>query len=248
MRVIIPVAGRGTRLSHITSHLAKTLISVGGRPVLGRILDWVSPMAVSELVIVIGYLGDQVKAYIETQYDGQLPPIRFVEQSAPEGSGQAVWLALKDTVHSRESVLVINGDVIPIGQGAAVFQGKLKHADSQKPPFSMLSVQEVADASRYGVVEVDSRGWVTSLEEKPATPKSNLIISGCYYLKRSDYLFNALDILIRYNVRLKGEFHLTASLRHMLAFGESMYTQNLTALDCGNLVGIAAAESYFQTK
>ena len=211
MRVIIPVVdGR------------KSLINVADRPVLGHILDWVNGMDFTEVVIVTRDFGEGIKQYLNANYTGRFP-LRYIDQTEPMGSGGAVWLALQDVPRSQSPVLIINGDRIPVGGGAVDFKRQMSAAE--KPPFSVLGVMTVENPEAYGVVEVDNRRWVSRLVEQPAHPTTNLVMSGVFYLKRTDYLFDALDTLIRYNVRLNGEFHLIGGLIRMFQFGESLQTQ-----------------------
>ena len=211
MRVIIPIAdGRDS------------LINVADRPVLGHILDWVNGMDFTEVVIVTSDFGEDIKPYLNANYTGRFP-IHYIDQTEPIGSGGAVWLALQDISRSQSPVLIINGDRIPVGGGAVAFKGQMSSKD--KPPSSVLAVMAVENPEDYGVVELDNRRWVSKLVEKPANPTTNLVMSGIFYLKRADYLYDALDTLIRYNVRLNGEFHLTGGLIRMFQFGESIQTQ-----------------------
>lgn len=218
MRVIIPIDdGR------------KSLIDVAEHPVVGHILDWVDGVDLSEVVIVIADSnGEEVKSYIDTNYTGRFP-IRYIRQTEPNGSGGAAWLALRDISRSQSPVLIVSGDRIPVGDGAVDFKRQMSAAE--KPAFSTLGVMRVKNPKDYGVVELDKRGWVSRLSEKPDNPTTNLAMSGIFYLKRADYLFDALDTLIRYNVRLKGEFHLTGGLIHMFQFGESIQAQFVRTCD-----------------
>ena len=231
MRIIIPIADG-----------QKSLINVADRPVLGHILDWVDGMDLNEVVIV-GNFSEGVRSYVDPNYDGRFP-ISYVEQQEPQGSGEAVWLALQDIPRSQAPVLIVNGDTVPVGKGAVTFKEQMASGD--KPPFSVLGIKEVVNPENYSVVELDKRQWVSRLVEKPKDPMSNVVMSGCYYLKRADYLFNALDTLIRYNVRLGGEFRLTGGLIHMFQFGESIQTQFVQTLDCSTHEGLNAAESYLK--
>ena len=217
MRVIIPIVdGRDS------------LIDVGGRRVIGRILDWVDGADLSEVVIVTADFDEEVKSYVNASYAGRFP-IRYIRQTEPHGSGGAAWLALRDIPRSQSPVLIINGDRIPVGGGAVDFKWQMSAAE--KPPFSTLGVMAVENPEDYGVVELDKRRWVSKLSEKPDNPATNLVMSGIFYLRRAEYLFDALDTLIRYNVRLNGEFHLTGGLIRMFQFGESIQTQFVRTRD-----------------
>ena len=231
MRVIIPVANGRRSLMH-----------VAGRPVLGHILDWVDGIDLNEVVIV-GNFGERVRSYVDSNYDGQFP-ISYIEQEELQGSGEAVWLALQDISRSQSPVLIVNGDRVPVGGGAMAFKAQV--SSESEPPFSTLGVMEVVNPENYGMVELDRRRWVSKLIERPNNPTTNTVMSGIFYLKRADYLYDALDTLIRYNVRLKGEFHLTGGLIRMFQFGESIQTQFVQTLNCGTHEGLNAAESYLK--
>ena len=218
MRVIIPIADG-----------QDSLIDVGGRRVIGHILDWVDGVDLSEVVIVIaGSDGEEVRSYLDVNYAGRFP-VRYIRQTEPNGSGGAAWLALRDIPRSQSPVLIINGDRIPVGAGAVNFKRQMSAAE--KLPFSTVGVMVVENPEDYSVVELDKRRWVSRLMEKPDNPQTNIVMSGIFYLKQADYLFDALDTLIRYNVRLKGEFHLTGGLIRMFQFGESIQTQFVRTCD-----------------
>lgn len=249
MRVIIPVAGRGERLKPLTDTTPKTLLEVVGVPVLGYILDWVGGMDLSEVVLVVrpGTAADQIKGYVRG-YRASFGDfeVRYVEQPEPMGSGDAVWLALQDLKRSTDPVLIVNGDAIPYGRGAELFQWRLSSKSRSDPlECSTLSVQRVPDPENHGVVEVDRRFWVSKLVEKPTNPQSDLTMSGIFYIRRADYLFDALDVLRRFNVRLNGELSLTGGLKQMFHFGESFFTRRIHTFDCGDYEGLKKADRYF---
>ena len=77
MKVIIPLAGFGTRLRPHTYTRPKPLISVAGKPVLGHILDKLTGLDVEEIIFIVGYLGDQIRDYVTAEYHF---PSRYVEQ------------------------------------------------------------------------------------------------------------------------------------------------------------------------
>jgi NDP-sugar pyrophosphorylase family protein len=69
MKVIIPLAGFGTRLRPHTYTKPKPLINVAGKPVLGHLLDKLSGLNIEEIVFIVGYLGDQIETYVSANYD-----------------------------------------------------------------------------------------------------------------------------------------------------------------------------------
>src|SRR5690242_21519576 len=90
MQVIIPLAGKGTRLRPHTHLVPKPLIKVAGRPVMDWVMDKVKDLDVKELICITGHLKEQVEAYVRGQYK---IPARFVEQRVQDGTAGAVNLA-----------------------------------------------------------------------------------------------------------------------------------------------------------
>lgn len=218
MRAIIPVAGVGSRLRPHTYTVPKVLLNVGGKPIVGHILDRLIENGFDEATIVIGYLGEKIKDYVVQNY-----PIRvdFVEQEERLGLGHAIYLA-RHTI-SRDPILIILGDTI--------FDVNLKalmNADC-----SVLGVKEVKDPRRFGVAETEG-GVITKLVEKPEQPKSRLALVGIYYIKHPHILVDCLRDEIKGSIRTRGEFQLTDALQMMIERGERMTTFGIEGwYDCG---------------
>jgi glucose-1-phosphate thymidylyltransferase len=215
---VIPVAGTGTRLRPHTHSTPKALLEVAGKPILGHILDRVAEANPERIVLVIapGAQGERIRQYALRRGG----PIECVIQAEPLGLGHAVAQA-KDAVGSAPALIVL-GDTIAIVDFAA-FTAK----------GSMLGVREVDDPRRFGVASVQD-GRVTSLEEKPEHPKSNLAVVGVYYLENAPVLFRALEAVEREGTRTKGEIQLTDALMRMIEWGEVLRPFPVAAwYDCG---------------
>lgn len=218
MKAIVPVAGVGTRLRPHTHTLPKVLIHVAGKPILGHILDELKQIGVTEIVLVVGYMGDMVIDYVKKNYDFQ---VNFVHQEELLGLGHAILLTKE--FFDEEPVMIVLGDTI----FKADFKGVLK-GDS-----SYIGVKEVADPRRFGVVEL-SEGRIRNFIEKPEVPPSNLAIVGLYYLRNTRLLFQCLDNLVKEGKKTAGEFQLTDALQMMLKQGEEMRTFLVEGwFDCG---------------
>src|SRR5882724_7343932 len=91
MKVIIPLAGFGTRLRPHTFTKPKPLINVAGKPVLGHVLDMFKNIPVDEFIFITGYLGDQIESYVIKNY----PNLKasYFEQKEMNGQSTAVYLA-----------------------------------------------------------------------------------------------------------------------------------------------------------
>lgn len=218
MRAIIPVAGVGSRLRPHTYTLPKVLLNVGGKPIVGHILDRIIENGFDEATIIVGYLGEKIKEYILKNYSIK---VDFVEQEERLGLGHAIYLA-RHTV-SQDPILIILGDTI-----FDVDLRALINSDS-----SVLGVKEVDDPRRFGVAETEN-GVITRLVEKPEQPKSRLALVGIYYIKRPHILMECLRDEIKANIRTRGEFQLTDALQLMIDRGERMTTFGVDGwFDCG---------------
>lgn len=219
MRAVIPVAGIGTRLKPHTFTTPKVLLNVGGKPMLGHILDKLSEEGVHKATFVIGHLGSQIKDYVIKEY----PSIKadFIEQKKMEGLGHAIYTAIP-TFDDKE-IFIILGDT--------VFDVNLKNVFKNKQ--SALGVKKVDDPSRFGVAILEN-GFIKKLVEKPTTPVSNLALVGLYYIANSDALVKSLNNLVKKDIRTKGELQLTDALQMMLDDGEKITTFNVNGwYDCG---------------
>lgn len=219
MRAVIPVAGIGTRLKPHTYTTPKVLLNVGGKPMLGHILDKLLEEKVYKATFVIGHLGDQIKEYVTKEY----PSIKadFIEQKKMEGLGHAIYTAIP-TFDDKE-IFIILGDT--------VFDVNVKDVFKNKQ--SALGVKAVDDPSRFGVAVMEN-GFIKKLVEKPTTPISNLALVGLYYIANSDALVKSLNNLVEKNIRTKGELQLTDALQMMLDDGEKITTFDVNGwYDCG---------------
>lgn len=218
MRAIIPVAGVGTRLRPHTHSLPKVLLNVGGKPILGHILDKLVDEGITSATIIVGYMGDLVEEYVRANFNLD---VEFIQQPVREGLGHSVYLA-KDVLRD-EPVLIILGDTIFEVDLRPVLAGE----------HSSLGVKSVEDPRRFGVVEMDGE-LVRHLVEKPEVPPTNLAIVGLYYIKHPRLLAECLRDLVTSDKRTRGEFQLTDALQMMIERGEQFTTFAVDGwFDCG---------------
>lgn len=221
MKVVIPVAGAGTRLRPHTYTQPKPLMPVAGKPIIRFIVDKLVEAGLREFVFVIGYLGDKIRDYIEEAY----PDLHteFVYQEYREGSAHAIAMSREQIQHEDE-VIIAFGDTI--------FDVDLTHMLAS--PYSCVGVKKVTDPREFGVAEVDDEGFATRLVEKPRIPKSNLAIVGLYKIREVPALLGAIDHLLQNDVRTVGEFQLTDALQYMLEHGVRFQTIPVSNwFDCG---------------
>jgi glucose-1-phosphate thymidylyltransferase len=218
MRAIIPVAGFGSRLRPHTYTLPKVLLNVAGKPILGHILDQIIRDGFTEATLIVGYLGDQVCEYVRSNYDIR---VDFVEQEERKGLAHAIHIA-RHTI-SSDPILIILGDTI--------FDVDLKPVIAGKT--TSIGVKLVKDPRRFGIAEM-SDGVVTRLIEKPEHPTSNHAIVGLYWIPSPARLLDAIDTIMRNDIRTKGEFQLTDALETMRQGGERITTFSVDGwYDCG---------------
>jgi glucose-1-phosphate thymidylyltransferase len=227
MKLIIPMAGRGTRVrphSHVTP---KPLLSVKGRPIVGRIVDLfhrVLDTPPDEGIFVLGPdFGQDIKRQLTEVCEGQGMEAHFAVQEEALGTAHAVGSAGKH----------LEGD------GIVVFADTLFDMDpgvDLEGTDVVAFTKEVDDPSRFGVA-VREGEEVTKLVEKPDEPISNEALIGIYYVRDLGTLQREIDYLIDNDVRGKGdEYQLTDAFDRMLQDGKTFTTAGATAwMDCGTI-------------
>jgi glucose-1-phosphate thymidylyltransferase len=221
MKVVIPVAGAGTRLRPHTYTQPKPLMPVAGKPIIRFIVDKFVDLGLTKFVFVIGYLGDKIRDYIDETY----PELHaeFVYQEYREGSAHAISTA-RDAIRHEDEVFIAFGDTI--------FDVDLHlMLDS---PYSCIGIKKVNDPREFGVAEIDEHGMVTKMVEKPRIPKSNMAMVGLYKIKEVPALLHAIDYLLHHDVRTVGEYQLTDALEYMSGQGIKFQTIPVNNwFDCG---------------
>jgi len=222
MKAIIPVAGIGTRLRPYTYSVPKVLLHVAGKPILDYSIDELIDAGIDEIIIIKGYLGDQIVNHVSAKYASGPCKFTFIEQKEQKGLGEAV-LHAKSRIPSGNPVIIVLGDTIFKADYKALARG----------PESMLCVKPVSDPRKYGVALTEN-GYAKKLIEKPDPPVSNLALVGLYRIDDADLLFSCLEENIANNVRTKHEFQLTDGLDLMLRKGHRMRTLEIEDwYDCG---------------
>lgn len=220
MQVIIPLAGKGTRVRPHSHLVPKPMLKVAGRPVIDWVMDRVKGLDVSELIFITGHLKDQVEAYSTGRYG---VPCRYVEQKVQDGTAGAVNLA-RPFVH--EPILIIFVDT--------VFEADLtliNRADAD----GIIWAKEVEDYQRFGVVVTDASGYMTKIVEKPSTPISKLANIGLYYIRDVEALWKGIDHTLAAPTN-QGEFYLTDAFQWMIEHGKKILTAEVGGwYDCGKL-------------
>ncbi len=204
MKVIIPVAGAGTKLRPHTYTQPKALIPLAGKTVLSIIIDQLVEAGVQEYVFVVGYLGDKIQDYVKKHY-GHLQ-CHFVQQNQRLGLGHAIYLT--QSVVGDDDVLIVLGDTICEYNVKELLESE----------HSALGVKKVDDPRNFGVAEINEEGVISKVIEKPQILKSNLALVGVYKINDTEFLFSCLEKIMSESKPEK-EYSLTDALECMIQNG-----------------------------
>jgi glucose-1-phosphate thymidylyltransferase len=221
VKIIVPLAGKGTRLLPLTQRVPKPLVRVAGRPVMDYVMDTVKDFDVEELIVITGHLKEDVERYIRAHYP--IPP-RFIEQKTLDGTAGAIDLARP---YVDQDVLIIFVDTLFDADLSII---RTEDADG------IIWAKEVEDYQRFGVVVTDERGYMRRIVEKPDTPISRLANIGLYYMRDWRALFDGIADTMRRPPGKGGEFYLTDAFQWMIDHGRRIYTAEVTGwYDCGKV-------------
>jgi len=227
LKIIIPMAGWGTRMRPHTWSKPKPLVGVAGRTALDYLMDMfktVPPAFRLEFIFVVGpHLGEvQIPLYIQEHYPAV--SAHYIVQTEMRGQSHALYLArafLTGPMIMCFSDTLIETDL-----------SFLEHEQSD----GVAWVKAVPDPRRFGVAEVNVDDWVTRLVEKPQNMENNLALVGCYYFKRSEDLLSAIEEQMQRDIRLKDEFFLVDAINIMLERGARIRVAKIdTWLDTGTI-------------
>lgn len=171
----ILAGGLGTRLGSVLTGRPKPLALINGRPFLSYLLEQVAAAGLSRAVLMTGHLAGQIEDFFGDSYAGLA--IAYSQETTPLGTGGALRLAL-DKIYSRQ-VLVLNGDSFCRADYKAMWQW---HQEQGHEATMLLT--RVADASRYGQVNVNPDGLISSFKEKNHQAGPGWINAGAYLLER----------------------------------------------------------------
>jgi glucose-1-phosphate thymidylyltransferase len=222
MKVIMPMAGKGTRLLPLTKRVPKPLVNVAGRPVMDYVMDSLRQAGqLDELIIITGHLKEKVEKYVRDNYD---IPARFIEQKVLDGTAGAVNLARP----------YVDGPVIVIFVDT-LFDADLSIVKTSKDD-GIIWTKEVEDYQRFGVVVTDKNGHMTKIVEKPNTPISRRANIGLQYVKDWRTLFDGIAHVLKSPPGKGGEFYLTDAFQYMVDKGKKLHVEEVGGwYDCGKV-------------
>jgi len=204
MKVIIPLAGKGTRLRPHTHVTPKPMLRVAGKPVMSYVLDELRGLGgIEQMVYITGHLKERVEDFARKSLD--IPSV-FIEQKVQDGTAGAIALARK---YVDQPVLIIFVDTI--------FDADLSVVNRTDAD-GIIWTKEVEDYQRFGVVVTDDEGFMTQIVEKPKTPISKRANIGLYYIRNWKLLFEGIDHVLASPANM-GEYFLTDAFQYMIEKG-----------------------------
>lgn len=228
MRIVIPAGGRGSRLWPLTDRTPKPLLPLGREPILTHILSRIPPDAPVTLLLTRQLEPAFVRWVDNLSSERQCSLFIETERSIGGGPVTAIteYLTQSDL---REDLVIVMGDAL-LPFSLTEF---LKGSDPETVRIAAYRLPDLAEARRYGVVELRESGEVINFTEKPEEPRSPWVFTGCLYLPRR--LFGLIGALATERMPQMGNL-----LEHLLAVGERVDA----FLAAGNWCDVGTFDAY----
>jgi glucose-1-phosphate thymidylyltransferase len=231
MKIIVPMAGRGSRLRPHTLTVPKPLVPIAGKPIVQRLVEDIARVCgekVDEIAFVIGDFGAVVEGELLEIAKNLNAKGAIYHQDEALGTAHAILCAKE----------ALEGPVV-VAFADTLFRADFT-LDTEKD--GIIWVQKIEDPKAYGVVKMNENNVITDFIEKPQEFISDLAIIGIYFFKDGIKLSDELQYLIDNNIKEKGEFQLTNALENMKQKGAEFYPGKVDEwLDCGNPVAAVHA-------
>ncbi|KQM51665.1 sugar phosphate nucleotidyltransferase [Chryseobacterium sp. Leaf201] len=224
MKIIVPMAGRGSRLRPHTLTVPKPLIPIAGKPIVQRLVEDIAKVAgenIEEVAFIIGDFGPEIEKSLIQIAEKLGAKASIYYQNDPLGTAHAIKCAEQS----------MSGDVV------IAFADTLFRADFvlDKNSDGVIWVKSVEDPSAFGVVKLDNYGFITDFVEKPQTFVSDLAIIGIYYFNSAEKLMDEINYIMDNDIKNGGEYQLTTALENLRAKGAKFSLGKVNDwMDCGN--------------
>ena len=227
MKIIVPMAGRGSRLRPHTLTIPKPLISVAGKPIVHRLITDIAAILkeeIEEIAFILGdpaWFGDAVVESLIELANGLGAKASIYRQLDPKGTGHAIMCA--EPSLSGPAVIAYADTLIRANFNLD------KEADS------VIWTKQVNNPEAYGVVNLNDKNEIIELVEKPTQFVSDQAVIGIYYFKDVGVLKNELQYVLDHNIINGGEYQINDGIKRMMASGKVFKTGTVEEwMDCGN--------------
>lgn len=218
MKGVVPAAGEGTRMRPLTEEKPKGLVEVAGKPLLTYVFETLVDLDVTELVVITGYRGEQIREYYGEQFAGV--PVTYERQETRDGLARAL---LQVEPHIDEDFLWLHGDNVLRANTDAVVE---RHRETDAA-VTTLTEEVSQDLAGKGAVFEFEDGEVAGVVEKPAEPPSRTVPRGFYAFSRE--IFPACRLVTPNET---GEYELTDAIELLLLADRRIETVQLDGWCC----------------